>query len=227
MNQLTSSPPVTRTRAPAVQVPPWQGHLTGLRAVQADGQRPGAGVQTGDEGAAAVGNAKLTEGVVAAHHPVAHGQLAVLDAEALGTEAAVRGQDLLAVAVEPVHLIPPGGEDHHVLGGVLLGFPVRGPPVVQQRQGQLLLGLRGDDPVVRLVDADRLVDLALAHELDRLALPGVQLPAVLHQLARAQPQAQGAEAAAGVDRRKLPVIPHQDHLGAVSLGVLEEASELP
>jgi hypothetical protein len=94
----------------------------------------------------------------------------------------VLGQHLLAVGVQAVHLVPPRGQDHHVLAGVLLGLAVGVPPVGQQGQGQLLLGLGGHYSLVRPVKVDGLVHLALAHELDRLALPGVQLPPVLGQL---------------------------------------------
>src|SRR5437773_1139719 len=66
----------------------------------------------------------------------------------------------------------------------------------------------------------------LAHELDRVAFPGVQLPAVLGQLAGAEAEAEGAEAAAGVDRCQLPVIADQHHLGLGVVGVFEEAGEL-
>jgi hypothetical protein len=37
---------------------------------------------------------------------------------------------------------------------------------------------------------------------------------------------QGAEPAAGVDRRQLPVVADQDHLGLGLVGVLEQAVEL-
>jgi hypothetical protein len=52
------------------------------------------------------------------------------------------------------------------------------------------------------------------------------LAAVLGQLAGAEPQPQGAEAATGVDRRKLPVIADQHHLGPGLLGVAEQAAQL-
>jgi hypothetical protein len=94
----------------------------------------------------------------------------------------VLGQDLLAVGVQAVHLVPPGREDHHVLGGVAFGLAVGVPPVVDQGQRQLLLGLGRYHPLVGAVQLDRLVDLALADQLDGLALPGVQLPPVLGQL---------------------------------------------
>jgi hypothetical protein len=79
---------------------------------------------------------------------------------------------------------------------------------------------------VLLVGAQGLVEVAVAQVLDRLLLPGLLLAAVLSQLARPQAQAQPAEAATGLDRGQLPVVAHQDDLGAGSLGVVEEASEL-
>jgi hypothetical protein len=54
----------------------------------------------------------------------------------------------------------------------------------------------------------------------------VQLPAVLGQLAGAKAEAEGAEAAAGVDRRQLPVIADQHDLRLRPLGVLQQAGEL-
>jgi hypothetical protein len=52
------------------------------------------------------------------------------------------------------------------------------------------------------------------------------LAAVLGQLRGAEPQAEGAEAAAGVDRRQLPVVADQDHLRVRSLGMVQEAAQL-
>jgi hypothetical protein len=54
----------------------------------------------------------------------------------------------------------------------------------------------------------------------------VLLAAVLGQLASPQAQAEGAEAAAGVDGGKLPIIPDQHHLGPRLLGVVKESGEL-
>jgi hypothetical protein len=52
------------------------------------------------------------------------------------------------------------------------------------------------------------------------------LTSVFHQLGSAEAEAEGAEAAAGVDRRQLPVVTDQHHLGPGLLGMLEEAGEL-
>src|SRR4029453_11303756 len=59
-----------------------------------------------------------------------------------------------------------------------------------------------------------------------LAFPGLVLPTVLDQLAGTEAKPESAEAAASVDRRQLPVIPDQDHLGPGSFGVLEQTGEL-
>jgi hypothetical protein len=72
----------------------------------------------------------------------------------------------------------------------------------------------------------RLVDETGPDEVEGFAFPGLLLPAVLGQLRGAEAEAEGAEAAAGVDRGQLPVIAHQHHLGLGLLGVLEEAGEL-
>ena len=48
----------------------------------------------------------------------------------------------------------------------------------------------------------------------------------MSELAGAEADAEGAEAAAGVDRRELPVVADQDHLGLDLLGVLQEAGQL-
>jgi hypothetical protein len=52
------------------------------------------------------------------------------------------------------------------------------------------------------------------------------LPAVLGQLGGAEAEPQSAEAAAGVDRRQLPVIPDQHHLGLGPVGMLKQPGEL-
>jgi hypothetical protein len=116
------------------------------------------------------------------------------------------GEDLLAGAVEPVHLGAAGGQHHHPLAGIPLGLLERLPPVLQQRQGGGRLALGRDDPVVGLVGGHRLIYEPGPNEFEGLALPSVLLAAVFHQLARPQPQPQGAEAAASVHRGQLPVI---------------------
>jgi hypothetical protein len=88
------------------------------------------------------------------------------------------------------------------------------------------LGLGTDDPLVGLVGGHGLLHQPTADQLQGLAFPGLLLAAVLDQLAGPQAEAEGAEAAAGVDRRQLPVIAHQDHLCLGLLGVVEEAGEL-
>ena len=57
------------------------------------------------------------------------------------------------------------------------------------------------------IGRDGLLQVAGPHVVDRLLLPGLDLAAVHSQLGRSQPEAEGAEAAAGVDRGQLPVIP--------------------
>jgi len=76
------------------------------------------------------------------------------------------------------------------------------------------------------VGGHRLLHQPTPHQVEGLAFPGLLLAAVLHQLRRSQAEAEGAEAAAGVDRRQLPVIPDQDHLGPGLLGVLEQPAQL-
>jgi hypothetical protein len=51
------------------------------------------------------------------------------------------------------------------------------------------------------------------------------LAAVLGQLGGAEAEAEGAEAAAGVDRSQLPVVADQQHLGLRLVGVLEQAGQ--
>ena len=87
------------------------------------------------------------------------------------------------------------------------------PPVLEQGQGGGRLGLGGHHPVVGPVGGHRLLDQPTADQLEGLAFPGLLLAAVLGQLAGAEAEAEGAEAAAGVDRGQLPVIADQHHLG--------------
>jgi hypothetical protein len=162
-----------------VQVPAWQGNFPGRLAVQAHGQRPLLDVQGGDGAAAAVGHPELGDGVVAADYPVPDPKLAVPDAEALLAEAAVSGQDLLAVAVEPVHLVAAAGQHHHLPVRLLLRILIRLPPVGQQRHHQGRLGVGGHQPVMGSVGIHRLLHQAGTDQLQGLAFPGVQLPPVL------------------------------------------------
>jgi hypothetical protein len=71
-----------------------------------------------------------------------------------------------------------------------------------------------------LVGGHRLLDQPGADQLEGFAFPGLVLAPVLGRFRGAEPQAEGAEAAAGVDRRQLPVIPDQDYLGLRLLGML-------
>jgi hypothetical protein len=85
-------------------------------------------------------------------------QLAAALGQPLGPQPATGGQQLLAEAVEPVDLGPPGGQHHHLLGWVVLGLLPGRPPVLQQGQGGGRLGVGGHHPVVRLIRGDGLVD---------------------------------------------------------------------
>jgi hypothetical protein len=76
------------------------------------------------------------------------------------------------------------------------------------------------------VGGHRLLHQPGPNQLQGLTFPGPVLATVLGQLRGAEAVAEGPEAAAGVDRRQLPVIPDQHHLGSGLLGVLQEATEL-
>ena len=219
-------PAVALAAAAAVQVPAGQGHLPRRLAVNPDGQGAGVGVEGGDGAAGAVGDPELGDGVAAAHHPIPHRQLPVLDLEAVGAEAAPGGQQLLAGHIEPVDLGPPAGQHDHVLGWVAFGLLPGGPPVLEQGQGGGRLGVGGHHSVMRAVGGHRLLDQPGADQLQGLAFPGLVLAAVLDQLAGAEAEPEGAEAAAGVDGGQLPVIADQHHLGLGLVGVLEEAGQL-
>jgi len=175
-------PSIALAAAAAVQVRLGQGDLCVVVAVQAKGQGSGLGVEGGDGAAAGVGHPQLPNRVVAAHDPVLHGQLAVLDPKPLPSEAAAGGQQLLAGAVEPVDLGPPGGHHHHLVGWVVFGLLPGRPPVLQQRQGGGGLGVGGHHPIVGLVGRDGLVDQAGSDEVEGFAFPRLVLAAVLHQL---------------------------------------------
>jgi hypothetical protein len=141
-------------------------------------------------------------------------------------EAAAGGQQLLTGGVEPVGLGAAARQHDHVLGGVAFAVLVGGPPVLKQGQGGGRLGLGGHHSVMGLVGRDGLLDQPGADQLEGFAFPGLLLAAILGQLRGAQAQAEGAEAAAGVDRRQLPVIADQHHLGLRLVGVVEQAGEL-
>ena len=72
----------------------------------------------------------------------------------------------------------------------------------------------------------RLLDQPTTDQLQGLAFPGLLLAPVLDQLRGAEAQAEGAEAATGVDRGQLPVVADQHHLSPGLLGVVEEGASL-
>jgi hypothetical protein len=61
---------------------------------------------------------------------------------------------------------------------------------------------------VSLVGGHRLLHQPGADQVEGLAFPGLLLPSVLRELRGAEAEAEGAEAAAGVDGRQLLVIPN-------------------
>jgi hypothetical protein len=77
-----------------------------------------------------------------------------------------------------------------------------------------------------LVGGHGLLHQPRADQLEGFAFPGLLLAAVLGQLAGADSEPEGAEAAPGVDRRQLPVITDQHHLCPGLLGMVEEAGQL-
>jgi hypothetical protein len=79
---------------------------------------------------------------------------------------------------------------------------------------------------VGLVGGHGLLDQPGADKVEGFTFPGLVLAAVLGQLAGAEAEAEGAEAAAGVDWGQLPVIADQDHLGLGLVCVLQELGEL-
>jgi hypothetical protein len=84
-------PPVALAGTAAIQIRPRQEDLPAVGTVQAQGEGSGLGIEGGDGAAAAVGHPQLGDGVVAAHDPVPHGQLAVLDLEPIASEATLGG----------------------------------------------------------------------------------------------------------------------------------------
>ena len=146
------------------------------------------GVEGGDGAAGPVSDPELGDGVAAAHHPIPHPKLPVLDLEAL-----------LAKAV-------PGGQHHDLVGRVLFGLLPGHPPVLEQGEGGGGFGVGGHDPVMGLVGGHGVVDQPASDQVEGFAFPGLVLPTVLGQLAGAEAQAEGAEAAAGLDGGELPVV---------------------
>jgi hypothetical protein len=113
------------------------------------------------------------------------------------------------------------GVDHRPLAG-LVGLP----PVGHQGAVAVVAGVERADAVVLGVGGDRLLQVAGADVVDGALLPGLDLATVDGQLAGAQAQAEGAEAAAGLDGGELAVVADQHHLGARPLGVAEQGGEL-
>jgi hypothetical protein len=71
----------------------------------------------------------------------------------------------------------------------------------------------GHRPIMGPIGGHRVLDQPGADEAEGFAFPGLVLAPVLGQLGGAQAEPRGAEPAAGIDRRQLPVIADQDHLG--------------
>jgi hypothetical protein len=90
----------------------------------------------------------------------------------------------------------------------------------------VIAGLIGANTVVLGIGGDRLLEVASAHVINGALLPGLDLPAIDGEFAGAQPLAEGAEAAAGLDGGELPVVADQRHLGTRPLRIHKEGSEL-
>jgi len=128
-------PPAPLSPGAPLQVRPGQGDRPAIVTVEPHGQGPALEVEGDDDPPATIGHPQLADGVVAAHRSIPHRQLAVLHLEALVAEAAARGQEFLAGAVEPVHLRPAGSQHDDLLGRVMFGLLEGGPPVLEQGQG--------------------------------------------------------------------------------------------
>ena len=111
--------------------------------------------------------------------------------------------------------------DHRLFPG-LVGLP----PVGDQGAVAVVAGLERSDAVMLGVGGDRLLQVAGADVVDGPLLPGLDLPAVDGQLGGAQAEAEGAEAAAGLDGGELAVVADQHHLGPRPLGMAEQGGEL-
>ena len=138
-----------------------------------------------------------------------------------GTELASVSPQPLADLVKLVDLGAAVGVDHRLLP-LLVGLP----PVADEDAVAVVAGLERPDAVMLGIGGNRLLQVAGAHVLDRLLLPGLDLPPVHGQLRGAQAEPEGAEAAAGLDRRELAVITNQHHLRARPLGMPKEGGEL-
>jgi hypothetical protein len=151
-------------------------------------------VQADDNGGCAVHYAKALLGVGAQHDHVPGRKTAVPDYQPLGAELAGLGPQPLAHLVELVDLGTAVGVDHRLLSSL-----VRLPPVGHQRAVAVISSLEGADAVVLGVGGDRPLQVARPDVVDGALLPGLHLAAVDGQLAGAQAQSEGAEAAAGLD----------------------------
>jgi hypothetical protein len=178
-------------------------------------------VQANDHRGGAVDHAEAVLGVGAQHHHIPDRKHPIADREPIWAELARLDAEPLADTVELVDLAATVGVDHRPLT-LLVGLP----PVADQGAVAVVAGLERLDAVMLGIGRDRLLQVAGPHVLDRPLLPRFDLPAIHHKLGRTKAQAQGAKAAASLDRGELAVVTDQHHLGPRPLRMTEQRREL-
>jgi len=103
---------------------------------------------------------------------------------------------------------------------------VRRPPVADKTVVRRVGVALDHDPVVSVVQRERLVGPPFPEVLERHALPDVDLAAILGQLDREAALDEPAERAAGLDLLQLVVVADKNELPASSLDRLQYESEL-
>jgi len=106
----------------------------------------------------------------------------------------------------------------------LMAGPVRAcPPAGKHRGLGLLASINDRDPPMRLPDGHRLGGLAVPLQSEGVAVELVPQAKVLPQVDGTDPGHDAAQVAADLDRRELPVVADEDHLGLGGGGVGEQA----
>jgi hypothetical protein len=155
------------------------------------------------------------------HHLIAGRECAAGQVELLVAEPSVRSHERASTAVELGDVAAPVG-DHDAGGGI-----ARSVPVGHQSTHDVFTAVARDEAPTLRVHVQRLVDGAVAEQLDRIALPSFALTPVLAEDDRVCPGSEHAKCSARLKRGQLAVVADEHELGVGYLRLLYEFRESP